>query len=195
MPRKVELSSPKRLKQKTLLGFLNSSPVRVSQAAPMPQTPKHLKPKARKRQRVASFESDHDDAAGSEDSDVNAVHFEPEDLYLGDEDVSPRRPGTKRRTPHVGSESSSVDEKVESSATSGKSLGKKTQRISRNIAEKNQLEEDFGWEDVQPKKRKFVKGVRPSSPEEDEDDILDEIDEHRELLFIIIFVLVCNNEP
>src|ERR1700729_2850352 len=140
MPRKAESSSPKKLKQKTLIGFLSSSPAGPS-AAPTPQTPKRAKPKARKRRRVASPESDQDadhNTASSDGSDVGAVHFEPEVIDLSDEDESPRRPTTKRRTPRVRAESASPDEEEMSAANFGKSSGKKTRRKSGNAGKKMQ---------------------------------------------------------
>ncbi|KIM87118.1 hypothetical protein PILCRDRAFT_300520 [Piloderma croceum F 1598] len=180
MPRKAGSSSPSKLKQKTLVGFLSSSPA----AVPTPQTPKRAnKPKVRKRGRVVSPESEsdvdlHKNGTGSDGSDVGAVHFEPEDL--SDENESPRRPTAMRRTPRVRAESSNSDEENKSAAPSVEPSKNKTRRKSSRFGKRKQVEEDSESEDeLQPKKRKFVKGVRPSSPEDDEEDILDEVDEHR----------------
>lgn len=192
MPRKAESSSPTKLKQKTLIGFLGSSPAASSSGFSM-QTFKRAQSKAQKRGRVVSPESDSgpgNNTAESDGSDVGAVHFEPEVIDLSDEDESPRRPRTKRRTPRVRAESSSPDEK--SVATSGGSLRYGTRRKSKNIGKRKHVEDDSGSEDAgRPKMRKFVKGVRPSSPEEDDNDLLDEVDEHRELLSCNSFDLKC----
>jgi hypothetical protein len=194
MPRKPGSSSPSKLKQKTLVGFLSSSPP----AAPIPQTPKRAnKLKARKRGRFVSPESEsdvdlHKNATGSDGSDVGAVHFEPEDL--SDENESPRRPTTVRRTPRVKAESSNSDEENKSAAPSVEPSKNKTRRKSSRFGKRKQVVEDSGSdeeEELQPKKRKFVKGVRPSSPEEDEEDILDEVDEHRKHMLYIMLVLKC----
>jgi len=190
MPRKAGSSSPSKLKQKTLLGFLSSSPA----AIPTSQIPKRAnKPKARKRGRVASPESESDDAlhknaTWSDGSDVGAVHFELEDL--SDENESPRRPTAVRRKPRIRAGSSNSDDENKLDAHSVEPLKNKTRRKSGTFGKRKQVEEDSGSEDeLQPKKRKFVKGVRPSSPEEDEEDILDEVDEHREHLLYTMLVL------
>lgn len=191
MPRKTESSSPKKIKQKTLIGFFSSPPTGSLSTAPKPQTPKRVKHKPPKRRRIASPEPDCDIDNRSNDSDVDAVHFEPEVIDLSDEDESPRRPTTKRRAPPVRAESVSQDEKEKSSAKSGRAPGKARRQISK---EKEVLEDSDPEEEVQPKKRKFIKGVRPSSPEKDLDNILDEVDEHRKLLIHSILVLLCNHE-
>jgi hypothetical protein len=191
MPRKAESSSPSKLKQKTLVGFFSSPPA----SFPTSQTPKRAKPKSRKRGRVVSPESESDydvdnKAAGSDDSDVGAIHFEPEVIDVCDEDESPRRPRAIRQKPRLGAESSNSDEKNNYAALPGVSSMNKTRRKSGRFGKRKQVEEDSGSEEeVQPKKRKFIKGVRPSSPEEDEEDLLDEVDEHREHLLHILFVL------
>ena len=51
---------------------------------------------------------------------------------------------------------------------------------------RKQVNEESGSEELRPKKRRFIKGIRPSSPEEDEDDILNEVEEHREFSLCII---------
>jgi hypothetical protein len=152
----------------------------------MPQIPKRaIKRKDRRRGRVVSPESEsdddlHRDPTGSDGSNVGAVHFEPEDL--SDEDESPRRPTAVRRTLRVRAASSNSDEGNKSVTHSVQPSKNKAQRKSGRFGKRKQIEDDSEAEDeVQPKKRKFVKGIRPSSSEEDED-FLDELDEHREHL-------------
>jgi hypothetical protein len=101
---------------------------------------------------------------------------------VSDGDESPRRPSTKRRTPRVRAESSSPGEDEELAENNDRALDKKTRWIHRRIEEKQLDEDSESEEDIQPKKRKFIKGVRPSSPKEYEDDILDEVDEDCESL-------------
>jgi hypothetical protein len=192
MPRKVEPPSPNKVKQKSLVAFFSSPPSGSSNA---PQTPKRVKLTQKRRGRVVNVGPDHNAdeySDGSDGSDVGAVHFEQEVIDLSDENESPRRPTTRRRTPRLRADTSSPDEK--SSEHSGGSTGNKTSRKRTSIGKRKQLL-DAGSEDdkeeARPKKRKFVKGVRPSSPEEDEDDILDEVDENCKffVLFDILFVL------
>jgi hypothetical protein len=185
---------PRNLKQKTLVGFLSSPPAGSPTAFPASPTSQRPKPRARKRGRVVSPESDHyavNNDARSDGSDVDAVRFEPKVIDLSDEDESPRRPRTIRRTPHVRTDSTSQDEE-KSAASSGGSVRYETRRKSRRVGKRKQVEDSGSEEATQPKKRKFVKGVRPSSPEEDDDNILNEVDEHCELLLHSLFGLTCN---
>ncbi|KII88474.1 hypothetical protein PLICRDRAFT_54305 [Plicaturopsis crispa FD-325 SS-3] len=155
MPPQKGTKSTKGLKQKTLTGFFSSSP-----APPTPVTPPR-KAKARpKRKRApsptpASTRPAVDEDEGRSDSDVAAIRFEPEVALLSD-DESPRPPRAKKRTRLAPARSIS---------SSGKAAS------SPSVI-------DLSDEDIVPKRRKFVKGVRPPSPTDD-DDISDGLDEDK----------------
>lgn len=177
MPRNAT-QSPQKLKQKTLTGFF-SSPLAESPARKTKM--KHRKTKTQTRERVETPEPQHLDVDG-DDSDVGAIKFEPEVIDLSDEDESPRRPGTKRQARHVEADSDSLNEDAVTNVDSerslsknGKNLGRKSRRIQKRKHKENIESEDS----AQPKRRRFIKGTRPPTPEEDED-IADEVEAHRE---------------
>lgn len=116
----------------------------------------------RKRTRKSSSSSSsHSDKAQDADSDVGAIHFEPEVVEISDEDHSPRRP--KKRKSLVGAHAIPVrtisDESLE------ETIGVPRYRKGKN---KNKVVLD-SEDDTRPRKRKLVKGIRPPTPEEDDD--------------------------
>ena len=160
-PRRTSYSSPQKLKQQSLLGFLGSSP---------PSSPSNLFPKSsssapskRKRTRkVSSSSSSHSDKTLDTDSDVGAIRFEPERVNISDGDHSPRRP--KRRKSLAGAHA------IPPHATSDESL---EETIGRSRHRKGKASVVLDSEDdTGPRKRKLIKGTRPPTPEED-DDILE----------------------
>ena len=147
---------PPRLefKQQTLLEFLSSSP---------PSSPSNLFPKSPpKRKRKRTREASSSPKASDADSDVNAISFEPERIDTGDEDDSPRRPRNRRSLAgaHTIPSRASSDESLDAA------IGELRYRKGKH---KVVLDSD---DDTQLRKHKLIKGVRPPTPEED-DDILD----------------------
>ncbi|GBE81968.1 hypothetical protein BKA93DRAFT_821589 [Sparassis latifolia] len=174
--------TPQKLTQHTLDGFVgSSSPLGPRRAATTPSKPRKA---AQKQARVTiSRDSSISDAraSGSESTDVAAIHFEPEDQD-SDEDRQPRPSmSTKKKVRHArsGSEemeevedvASSQDEETVESPVAWKGKRKGTKR--------KQVLDDSEEEEVHPKMRKLVRGIRPPSPDEEEADILDEVDEER----------------
>lgn len=165
------------MSQATLTSFFSSPPSKIP-----------VTPKVRNRKRVPTLSSE-SEGTESDASDVGAIQFEPEVIDLSDGDESPRRPMAKRRTRRIRADSNSADEAEihisHSCSSQDKSRGS-LRRKSRRIGKRKQVNEESGSEELRPKKRKFIKGVRPSSPEEDEDDILNEVEEHRKFSLYII---------
>lgn len=158
--RRTYLAS-KKFKQQTLLGFIDSSPP----SSPSNSSPKSPSPGPSKRKRarkISSSSSTHSDKVQDTDSDVGAIHFEPEVVEISDEDHSPRRP--KKRKSLVGAHA------IPTRTVSEKSL-EETIGIPRYRKGKNKVVLDSD-DDTRPRKSKLIKGIRPPTPEED-DDILD----------------------
>ncbi|KIL00117.1 hypothetical protein PAXRUDRAFT_821997 [Paxillus rubicundulus Ve08.2h10] len=150
--------SSKKYEQKTLIDFLNSSP---------PSSPG---PSKRKREPIPPPTHPEEVVSGSEDSDVGAIHFDPEILDVSDEDQSPRRP--KRRKSIV------VVDTVPEHELSDDSLEENIKVSVRWKGKKGKAKTIYdSEEDVQPRRRKLIKGVRPPTPEEQS--VLDEVDENQ----------------
>ncbi|KAH7889668.1 hypothetical protein F5I97DRAFT_1846179 [Phlebopus sp. FC_14] len=160
--------SPRKLKQRPITSFLNSSP-----PSSPDRTPKtSFKPSKRKRTTVTSSSgaSRSGNEESSSDSDVGAIKFEPEVLSIGDEDESPRPP--KRRRNRVVTDGSlghavsddSLEENIGVPVRWNRKKGKLKQVVESE-------------EESQPRKRTLIKGVRPPTPEDD--DILDDVDENQ----------------
>lgn len=185
MPRKAKVSA-KPPKQKTLATFFNSPSKSKFTQPETPPKPKPLKTgstQTSKQRRVTNHDSapqiDGEDSS-DDGSDVAAIRFEPEVIELSDENASPRRPMTQRHVPRPRGSSVILDEEDAHSAVSDESDAKKaTQRKKKLGKRKFILDQSDSQEEeeIQPRKRKLVKGVRPPSEEKD-DDIMDEVDEH-----------------
>ncbi|KAF8559604.1 hypothetical protein OG21DRAFT_1549377 [Imleria badia] len=147
------------MKQQTLVGFLGSSPPR----SPSSLFPKSLSSKRKRARKISSSSSSHPDRGKDTDSDVGAIHFEPEVVDISDEDHSPRRP--KQSKSLVGAHA------IPRRTASDESL-EETLQVPRNRKGKNKVVLDS--EDDRPRKRKLIKGIRPPTPDEDDDDILEE---------------------
>ncbi|KAG1756738.1 uncharacterized protein EDB91DRAFT_1094178 [Suillus paluster] len=167
MPRKANKSpSPKKMKQKTLAGFLFSS----SPPSSPPPAPVKKRQAKRKREVLAVDSDESDDAA--QDSDVGAIKFEPETIDISDEDNSPRRPSTKRRKKSLVVTDSLPDMAGSDGSLEG-GIGIPT-RWKGNKKRKRKAIADSD-EESQPRRPKLVKGARPPSPEES---VIDEVDEN-----------------
>ncbi|KAH9926204.1 uncharacterized protein B0H18DRAFT_1094787 [Fomitopsis serialis] len=123
------------------------------------------------------------DEDGSQSSDVGAIHFETAPATTTEEDdlkSSPRRPTKKRMLRKKRADS---DEENDPQQSSEEETGVPTtwKRSSKAAGKRREavVVGDEDEEEVQPRKRKLVRGQRPPSPEEDKDDLLGEVDEHR----------------
>ncbi|RPD66233.1 hypothetical protein L226DRAFT_500420 [Lentinus tigrinus ALCF2SS1-7] len=185
MPRKSKgATTPKRLKQKKLDVFLSSSP------APSTHGPS---PSRTKRRRAHNENSDDEpipgpsnvpvgDEDGSQSSDAGAIRFEREVVEVssdeGEEDRAPRRSqaSRKRRANRAHSDDSASpqpapeEDEPEIYLRKGKRPAKTTSIV---------LDSDEEEDDRPVKKRKLVKGERPPTPQEDDANLLDEVDEER----------------
>lgn len=194
MPKKASHNTRKK-RQDTLDGFFGV----VSTSPPRPQ-------KSAEGSRNTRHRRARSDAIGSEDgsqsSDAGAIHFE-EPLPPTDEDdlKSSPRPAKRRRLIKRRADSeddalspASGHEEMVTSATrkglSSKAAGKRREVVPQD---------DEDEQDVHPRKRKLMKGKRPPSPEEaDEEDLRNEVDEkstceqpHVGSLLILLFT--CRN--
>ncbi|KAH7926318.1 hypothetical protein BV22DRAFT_1033035 [Leucogyrophana mollusca] len=164
MPRKAkESASPKKFKQGTLTGYLQSSP----HSSPAKQSSSQTK---RRKRALTPSSSGNSSSDGGADSDVGAIHFESKVIVLSDEEQSPRRPKVKKRRKELDTASLSVASILDADSDSNKTLARSKSKKgkARRIVESE--------EDTRPRRSRFVKGVRPSSPEVD--DIADDIDEN-----------------
>ncbi|OAX44684.1 hypothetical protein K503DRAFT_764872 [Rhizopogon vinicolor AM-OR11-026] len=168
MPQKASKSlSPKKMKQKTLTGFL------VLSSPPPSSPPAPVKRQARRKPKVATFDSDESESV-EQDSDVDAIKFEPEVIDVSEEDDSPRRPtrSTKMRKRFY-AETDDLPDAAESDGSPEDGIGI-PMRWKGNQKGKRRAIEDSD-DESQTRRRKFVKGARPPSPEES---VMDEIDEN-----------------
>ncbi|KAG9318509.1 hypothetical protein JVU11DRAFT_600 [Chiua virens] len=157
--------SSQTFKQQTLfdvlLGISPPSPPSVS----LPNSPWPGLPK-RKRARETYSSSSDSDKAQDTDSSVGAICFESE-VHISDEDCSPRRPKKRRSLggAHVVPKRASSDESLE-----------ETIAAPRHRKGKGRVVLDSDDESL-PRKHKLVKGIRPPTPEDIDDDILDAQDQ------------------
>ncbi|KAH9951251.1 hypothetical protein B0H21DRAFT_271900 [Amylocystis lapponica] len=126
------------------------------------------------------------DEEGSQSSDAGAIQFERNskviDLTDEDEQPSPRpSPAKRRNTRRTRADSDEDADVIEiSSPTPDREvLGAVSSKGSKGKGKAKAVVDDSDEEEVQPRRRRLVRGVRPPSPEEDEADILEEVDEHR----------------
>ena len=199
---------PKRSKkQSSLLGYFpSSSPSRsASEQKPKRNTrAKPSKPSPRKpqtRSRKQKHQTPEQDSDSSESSDVGRINFEPEVVSLSDSDddvkKSPCRPPAKKRRVKA-SESSSHSSTARSSESDEENIGIPVGWKGKGKAkavEKRKLaiqdSESESEEEPQPKRRKLVRGVRPATTSDESEDLMDEVDQERELLCNInILILV-----
>jgi hypothetical protein len=125
---------------------------------------------ARQKHKITIFDSDESEDM-EQDSDVGAIKFEPEILDVSDDDDSPRRPtrsNKRRKRFHTETDPVESDGSLEDGI--GIPTRWKGSRKRRTIAHSD--------DESQTRKRKFVKGARPPSPEES---VMDEVDENRKL--------------
>ncbi|OBZ75568.1 Uncharacterized protein C17H9.06c [Grifola frondosa] len=179
MPRKSKRTdSPNTLTQKTLDRFLGSSSPSTSRTT-LPQPSPTTRRRATKKRVDSSLlpiERSKEDDDGSDSSNVGAIHFEPELRDTSDEGSPRRAPTKKRRILRAVSDDGSPVPPSNQEETIGVEVVWKGRRPG---AKRNQILDDEEEEEVQPKRRKLVKGIRPPSPEYEEPDLMDEVDEDK----------------
>ncbi|KAI6099879.1 hypothetical protein EDD16DRAFT_1657460 [Pisolithus croceorrhizus] len=155
MPRRDVVQG--RLKQKTLAGFVHSSP------PSSPRTEQRLLPN-RKRRAPTTSESEESSQSSSDenedDSDVEAIRFEPEAAEISDEDASPRRP--KRKRVHL-----TIDNLGERSDDDEVNVGIPVRWKGKS---KRKVVVDSDSE-PQPHRSRLIKGARPPTPDDEEDEV------------------------
>ncbi|PCH38064.1 hypothetical protein WOLCODRAFT_96408 [Wolfiporia cocos MD-104 SS10] len=171
------------LRQNTLDGFLrSSSPVQPENQAATEIATRGLKRKARKVKYTSdNDESDPSTIPGDEDesqsSDAGAIRFEPEVIDIDDdEERSPRRPTKKGQKMRIIDES---DEQAQPNPDSSEEEGAGIPvawKRKRSGKQKQVIADESESEEVRPRKRKFIRGMRPLSSPEDDADLLDEVD-------------------
>jgi hypothetical protein len=185
MPLKAGKSiSPKKMKQKTLTGYLAPS----SPPSSLPPTPVK-KRQARRKYQITTFDSDESESV-EQDSDVDAIKFEPEIIEVSEEDDSPRRPTrstTKRRRLYA--ETDDLPDAAESDRSLEDGIGIPTRWKGSRKGKRRAIADSD--DESQPRKQKFVKGARPPSPEES---VIDEVDENRKL-DLLFFLAVLHPLP
>ena len=186
--------APKRLKQKSLLGYFGSSSPPQPQAGPSRQPPpspesplcKRAPPKQRAQAKRRAGDSYPPSDAGSRStsSDVAGIDFEPEVVEVSsDEDAeqSPRRPtatqrGTRKmradsaeRALIVSSDAEEDEDYVMPITWKGRPKDVKGKR-------KRAVVDSDSDEPVQ-RTSKLIKGIRPPTPEDNDEDLANEVDE------------------
>lgn len=183
-------NTPKRLKQKSLLGYLEpSSPTQPEAGSSKKASPQRSPTKRRvaSQRRVTAVDSDppSDGKGGSSSSDVGGIGFEPQVVEVSSDEGSakdsPRRPtATQRRTRKRRADSAERTPVVISSESEGENIGvpvtwKHKANDTKGKRKRTVLDSDS--EETQPRKSKLIKGVRPSTPDNDDEDLLEEVDE------------------
>jgi hypothetical protein len=189
MPRNSD--SPMKLRQHTLLDFVNGSSPMASSSVPKkrtlhssagaPTTPHKRSPIVVE---VPDVDSADDESPGS---DVDAVRFEPRKVQAisvsDDEDQSPRRPKASFKTQRTQLPKSRSESPISITSSNNQSDEKDTGVPARwkgkGVTRRRCIADSASEPDEQPKRRKLVKGVRPPTPEEP-DDLLNEVDEEGE---------------
>jgi hypothetical protein len=170
MPRRKASSG--QLKQQSLSGFLmpNSSKANNSRN---PKS-KATSGTARPRRRIPSRLSERSDQGGT-DSDVDAIHFEPKEVVISDDDdIQLSSPVRRHRTAtedkyHANHRTPTFSDSDGNVGTSGRATS--SAKIRRPVSRSPSTEHET------PPKRRRLARVRPLSPEESDDNLLDEVDE------------------
>ena len=176
-PRSKTSKAPTNVRQKKLDTFLSSSPSAPSRSPARAQRSKtKRRPPThqdddRGRTRIPTEEE------SSQSSDAGAIHFAPEVVVVSDseDDIPQPTPsksslrGKKRaRAESVGSCSDD---------SSGLAYARKSKRLMERASNVSVSDEE---DEEPPRKRgKLVKGARPPTPDQDDDDLLAEVDERR----------------
>ncbi|KAI0324521.1 hypothetical protein GY45DRAFT_1331447 [Cubamyces sp. BRFM 1775] len=191
MPRKLRsAATPKRLAQKKLDSFFASSPAPSSNAhQSSPARPARTNKRRRNKDASPSEETrsrDHpvqvaEEEDGSQSSDAGAIRFEAPvvEVTSSDEDEVVPRPsassrGKKRaKRAHSDDSESPVPGPPDEDMDDVVYVRRGKRAMKRSAVFESDEDED------RPRKRKLIKGERPSTPDGGEADLLDEVDEGR----------------
>lgn len=182
---------PKRLKQKSLLGYLDSSSPTQPEASSSRRAPQSSPTRKRrapaKRGVVVDSDPPSGDDSGSTSSDAGRIGFEPTVIEISSEEDevrhSPRQPtATQRKARRKRVHSVEGTPAKSSGAEEDEEIGVPVtwKGRPRNVKGKRKLAVlDSDSDNPPPRKSKLIKGARPSTPEEKEEDLLNEVDEER----------------
>jgi hypothetical protein len=160
-----------RLKQQSLVGFLTPN----SSKANNPRNPKSITERgtARPPRRIPPQLSEPSDRGT--DSDVDAIHFEPKKVIISDDDdIQLSSPVRRGRT--VTEVESHANHGTPTSSDSDNNVGT-SGRATSSVKIRRQVSRSPSTEHESPPKRRRLARVRPSSPEESDDNLLDEVNE------------------
>jgi hypothetical protein len=170
MPRRKATSG--QLKQQNLIGFLRPN----SSKANHPRNPKsRTKPGSARPPRSIPPQHSEPSNQSSTDSDVDAIHFEPKEVVISDDgDIQPSSPVRMRRT--VTEVESHANHGTPTSSDSDDNVGTSGRATSSAKIRRHVSRSPSTGHEPPPKRRRLAK-VRPSSPEESDDNLLDEVNE------------------
>ncbi|KAI8998559.1 hypothetical protein BD414DRAFT_475410 [Trametes punicea] len=183
------IATPKKPTQKKLDTFFSSSPAQGNS----PQRSSPIRPpRSRKRRRIEEETSDVDalagpsrsvkDDEGSQSSDAGAIRFEPQIVEIGSsegEDNTAPRPSLSSRGKKQVKRAHSEDSASPSMSSEGEADEVVYVRKGKRAAKKATTVLDSEDEANSPQTRKLIKGERPSTPDQDVADLLEEVDEGR----------------
>jgi hypothetical protein len=180
MPRRKTV--PRQLKQQSLTNFLNPTPLKAknSRDSTTRTKPRLAGRAARSLSSRVPEPFDQSDA----DSGVEAIHFEPKKRTSSDDDVDVQPSSPIRRRRAAGETESQADGDMSASSVSDIDMDTKRKALSSNIksTRARSPSTEITTEITLPKRRRLAKGVRPPSPEES-DDLLLEVNEAGESRF------------
>jgi hypothetical protein len=167
-------ASSGQLKQQSLTGFLrpNSSKdnnprnpkSRTKPGSARPPSPRRMPPQL----------SEPSDQSGT-DSDVDAIHFEPKEVIISDDDdIQPSSPVRRRKT--VTEVESHANHGTPTSSDSDDNVGT-SGRATSSVKIRRHVSRSPSTGHESPPKRRRLARIRPSSPEESDDNLLDEVNE------------------
>ena len=181
MPRPT--TSTKKLKQSKINDFVSSSPARSSSASKVSR--ESNKP-ARGTRQPAPLPPPYFDTSdgGGDTSDVGAIHFEPETITFSDsddEELQPTRVPKKRnrmRIARAGSGEEDEKKHAEGEIESESDIGipVRWNKRGKRARTRAQIADTDSEEESRRGNHRFIKGIRPSSPE----DLSEEVDTDRE---------------
>ncbi|KAL1944526.1 hypothetical protein VTO73DRAFT_2956 [Trametes versicolor] len=191
-PRKSKAAAtPKKRGQSKLDTFFPSSPTHSTGAT---QHSSPVRPtRTRKRRRVGKDSSEEDNVPGpsgiveedegSQSSDAGAIRFEVPVVEItsseSEKDVAPRPSNTQKGKKRVRRAHSDESASPIVSDAEGEGKGVYVRKGKRAAKKKAVAVLDSDEEEVQPRRRKLIKGERPSSPVVEDVDLLDEVEEER----------------
>jgi hypothetical protein len=167
MPRRKASSEPK---QQSLIGFLRPNSSKANNSR---NTESRTKPGLARPARRNSQLSEPSNQSGT-DSDVDAIRFEPKEVIISDDDIQPSSPVRRRRT--VTEVESHANHGTPTSSDSDDNVGTSGRATSSVKIRRHGSRSPSTGHESPPKRRRLAR-VRPSSPEESDDNMLDEVNE------------------